>query len=264
MNLLVGLLLWGSLNFAYGEVRWVTIPAGSYKPLFSPSEADPKGLINLQQNEKKEKPPLTVAVESFELQQEPVTNEDFLAFTLKNSQWRRDKVKTIFADKNYLRHWKSSTQIAEKKNLKAPVVNVSWFAAQAYCESIGGQLPTIDQWEFVASQDDSNKRDAIILNWYAQTATENGASSFTGRYGVRDMYGKIWEWTYDFNSSLVTGESREDNSLSRSMFCGSGSIGASNPTEYATFMRFAFRTSLKGNYSLPTLGFRCVREKRQK
>ncbi len=155
--------------------------------------------------------------------------------------------------------------VGSQKQLKQPVVNVSWFAAQAFCEYQDGRLPSTDEWEFLASQDESIRRDETILNWYSKPSkgeSNDSGGIFVGKFGIRDMYGKIWEWTLDFNSSFVTGESREDTSLSRAMFCGAGSIGSANPSEYATFMRFAFRTSLKGNYALPALGFRCAKDVR--
>ena len=64
----------------------------------------------------------------------------------------------------------------------------------------------------------------------------------------------------DFNSALVTRESRADASLERKLYCGSGVVGASDFTDYAAFMRFAFRASLKANYAVPNLGFRTVKD----
>jgi formylglycine-generating enzyme required for sulfatase activity len=77
-------------------------------------------------------------------------------------------------------------------------------------------------------------------------------------YGVADLHGLVWEWTLDFNSSLVTGESRADASLDRSRYCGSGAAGASDFQDYAAFMRYAFRSSLEARYSVGDLGFRGV------
>jgi formylglycine-generating enzyme required for sulfatase activity len=70
------------------------------------------------------------------------------------------------------------------------------------------------------------------------------------------MHDLVREWVEDFNSALVTGESRADGSLDRSLFCGSGSIGAADFRDYAAFMRFAFRASLDARYGLAHLGFR--------
>ena len=78
-------------------------------------------------------------------------------------------------------------------------------------------------------------------------------------YGVYDLHGLIWEWVEDFNSGLVTGESRADSSLDQAAFCGSGGLNAANFEDYAAFMRFGLRSSLNGSFSLANLGFRCAR-----
>lgn len=252
---------------AYASAKqWVDIPAGAYEPLFSPSEIDPKGLRDSLADKKagSSERATKVKVAAFRMQIDPVTNADFLAFVQKNPEWRRDRIKAIFSDRTYLRHWKDDAEIGKDGVAKAPVGNVSWFAAKAYCHWLDARLPSTDEWEYVASLDEAAKRDDVILNWYSQTNESQELSpnpSFLGKMGVRSMYGKIWEWTLDFNSSFVTGESREDSSLSRSMFCGAGSVGATKPNEYATFMRYAFRSSLKSNYTLPLLGFRCAKDR---
>jgi formylglycine-generating enzyme required for sulfatase activity len=77
-------------------------------------------------------------------------------------------------------------------------------------------------------------------------------------YGISDLHGLVWEWTLDFNSSLVTGESRGDGSLERSLYCGSGAAGAADFEDYAALMRYAFRSSLEARYAVGNLGFRGV------
>ena len=76
------------------------------------------------------------------------------------------------------------------------------------------------------------------------------------------MHGLVWEWVADFNSALVTGESREDGTMESNMFCGGAAALASDrqKLDYAIFMRFAFRSSLEGQSALPHLGFRCARD----
>ena len=73
------------------------------------------------------------------------------------------------------------------------------------------------------------------------------------------MHGLVWEWTSDFNSVLISGESRQDVDTERNLFCGSASINATNLMDYAAFMRYAFRGSIKANYNIQTLGFRCAK-----
>jgi formylglycine-generating enzyme required for sulfatase activity len=59
---------------------------------------------------------------------------------------------------------------------------------------------------------------------------------------------------------MVTGESRADAGLERDLFCGAGSVGAKDASDYAAFMRLALRSSLRANNTTTALGFRCARD----
>jgi formylglycine-generating enzyme len=69
----------------------------------------------------------------------------------------------------------------------------------------------------------------------------------------------VWEWVDDFNTALVTGESRADTGLERTLFCGAGAVSARDLTNYPAFMRAGFRSSLHASYVVPNLGFRCAK-----
>ncbi len=152
----------------------------------------------------------------------------------------------------------------------SPGTEISWFAAKAYCEYYGKRLPTVAEWELVGSAsarkadgyDDSNYVDQI-LEWYSLPSPE--ILPPVGRkeknfWGVYDMHSLVWEWTSDFFNALVTGESRGDSGLERNLFCGSGAVSATDFKNYPAFMRFAFRSSLKANYTTNNLGFRCAKD----
>ena len=72
------------------------------------------------------------------------------------------------------------------------------------------------------------------------------------------MVGTIWEWTLDFNSVPGGEEARDPGARNSALFCGGGSIGALDPTDYATYLRFALRASLRADFTTGTLGFRCA------
>jgi formylglycine-generating enzyme required for sulfatase activity len=149
------------------------------------------------------------------------------------------------------------------------VTNVSWFAAKAFAAALEKRLPTTAEWEYAAAagftQVDGTadaEFSQAILRWYSTPAPDMLANAGSGRanaYGIRDLHGLVWEWTSDFNSALMTGDARGDTGLERRLFCGAGSIGSSNPSDYAAFMRFGFRSSLRAGYTVPNLGFRCAR-----
>jgi len=77
-------------------------------------------------------------------------------------------------------------------------------------------------------------------------------------WGIRDLHGLVWEWVLDYNSTLVSGDSRSGKSADRLPFCGTGAFTAGDNEDYASFMRLAFRSSLEGRYTTRALGFRCA------
>ena len=74
------------------------------------------------------------------------------------------------------------------------------------------------------------------------------------------MHGLVWEWTSNFVSAMTSGEARSDGTLAAQQFCGGGGADPNQATEYANFMRMAFRSSLKGDFCLPGLGFRGAKD----
>ena len=214
-----------------------------------------------------------VQVKSFKMDVYPVTTAAYRAFLIQYPAWRKSKVIRLYADKNYLRGWSNDSTITPGLSEKAPVTTVSWFAAKAYCECQGKRLPTVDEWELVAMAN-QKKPDArieksynqYILDWYEKpkTYTNEIGNTFKNYWGVYDIHGLVWEWTQDFNSVLISGESRKDVDKDSDAFCGSGSLGATDLMNYASFMRYAFRGSLKASYSVQNLGFRCVQDVKSK
>lgn len=210
-----------------------------------------------------------VQVKDFQMDVYPVTNAEFKKFLEKNPRWRKSQVKKLFADDNYLRSWKDDLNYGEDDLANSPVTNVSWYAAKNYCECQGKRLPTVDEWEYVAmsnktkpdarEEEDYNK---FILGWYETPNTFKNpvGKTFRNYWGVYDLHGLVWEWTLDFNSVLITGESRQDSTGQNNLFCGAAAIGATDLMNYAAFMRYAFRGSMKANYAIKNLGFRCVKD----
>ncbi|WP_242494522.1 formylglycine-generating enzyme family protein [Brumimicrobium glaciale] len=211
---------------------------------------------------------MPVKVDNFHIDKYPVTNAEYVKFLEENPKWKKSNVIALYADGNYLRHFTNDSKLKEGELLNAPMTNVSWFAAKKYCECLGKRLPTLDEWEYVGmadekradarSKDDYNK---FILSWYEKPNSHNQeiGSTFKNYYGVYDMHGLVWEWTQDFNSVLISGESRKDVDGSSNLFCGGAAVGSSDLMNYAAFMRYAFRGSIKANYSIRTLGFRCAK-----
>ncbi|WP_121966052.1 formylglycine-generating enzyme family protein [Myroides sp. N17-2] len=250
-NIIVCLLsvLTFSLSYAQKATPMVTIKGGTFVPLYGSTEEG------------------NAKVASFKLDQYAVTNEQYVEFLKKNPTYQRSQIKALFANKSYLAHWASDLDYGDLKP-NAPVTNVSWFAAKKYCELQDRRLPTMDEWEYVAMADaknmDAREKEAYnkyILAWYEtpKTYVNSVGSTFKNYWGVYDMHGLIWEWVADYNSIFLSGESRKDKGNDENLFCGSASINASDLMDYAAFMRYGFRGSLRANFTTKNLGFRCAK-----
>jgi formylglycine-generating enzyme len=248
-KLMIALGLFFTINPGSAQIReMVAVRGGSYAPLYGISGEE------------------KVMVNDFYMDVRPVTHQEFLEFVKAHPQWRRGQVKKLFADIRYLNNWQSEVSIPDQLQDK-PVNNVSWFAAKAYCECQGKRLPTVDEWEFVAMASQTKpdaRRDSLysmeILRSYERPKTYllSVGHSPKNYWGVQDLHGMVWEWTQDFNSIILTGESRNNGNTDKGLFCASGAVGANDLMNYAAFMRYAMRSSLKASFTLTTLGFRCV------
>ena len=232
-------------------VGMVAIPAGDYAPIIRTRDE-----------------PARVPVAAFCLDERPVTNGEFLDFVRANPKWRRSRVGPLFADTGYLAGWAGDTELGPRVPAAAPVVRVSWFAARAYAAWAGKRLPTTAEWERAAAAGFATVDGATepgfpahALAWFSRPTPETFPAAGLGRpnfYGVRDLLSLVWEWVDDFNTAMVSGESRGDTGLERTLFCGAGAAGARDLTNYPAFMRAGLRSSLRASYVVPNLGFRCA------
>lgn len=196
-----------------------------------------------------------VDVRPFRLDRDLVTNGDFLAFIESHPTWRRDRVARVFADEGYLSSWKSAGELGERHDARQPVVEVSWFAARAYCTARGMRLPTEAEWEIAAAASPTRADGAKDATWQAELdgiysrpeppalPLVGGAPNF---WGVRDLHGVVWEWVLDFSSAAPVDCSRG----------AGGAVGAA--LDFPAFERAAMRSALRGDTTTPNLGFRCA------
>lgn len=247
------LLTINSLVYAQSD-QDVKIEAGAFLPFYSLSGD-------------------SVNVPSFYMDKYPVTNQEFLEFVTENPKWQRSKIKSVFAGDDYLKHWAGDLDLGENsdKLKNSPVTNVSWFAARAYAKWKGRRLPTLDEWEYVASASETKalaSRDTSfqnkILDWYSKPNPETHPSIGQNKpnyHGVYDLHGLVWEWVQDFNTVFVSGESRADQDKLNQFYCAAGSTAASDEDKanYVAFLRYSLRGSLAADYSIGNLGFRTAK-----
>ncbi len=165
-----------------------------------------------------------VALPDFLIDKTPVTNQAFAGFVEDGGYerpefwdpagWEYIKEEVITAPRHWYRDepngWRTQRfGFDEPLNLKAPVVHVSWYEADAYARWAGKRLPTEAEWEKAASWDPDTDTKRLYpwgdeaptpqkanLDQLAFRAAEVGAyPEGASAYGVLGMIGDVWEWT---------------------------------------------------------------------
>jgi formylglycine-generating enzyme required for sulfatase activity len=149
-----------------------------------------------------------------------------------------------------------------------PVMDVTWYEAQKFCEWRGGRLPTEAEWEKAARGADER-----IFPWgndpvTCELARYGDCGWFTvpvgqhpkgvSPYGLHDMAGNAWEWTLDWYEADYYSHSPAENPSGPERETGWKSTRGG-----AWFYMAGLMTSIWRNHAPPTaaysyLGFRCV------
>lgn len=248
--LIIATLLLSHLNIMAQDNEMRKIEGGVYVPLYGSQEE------------------VQVEVKSFYMDTTPVTHQQYAKFVQEYPQWSKANVKALFADESYLIRWNKDGRVPEHlKN--SPVTNISWYAAKEYCECQDKRLPTTDEWELaaMASANSVDAREDSLFNQKIIAAYEKPKTYLNevgerqaNYYGVYDLHGLVWEWVYDFNSIIMTAGSRSNDKSNSNLFCAGGAISANDLMNYAAFMRYAIRASMKARNSMTNMGFRCVKD----
>ena len=170
-----------------------------------------------------------------------------------------------------------------KSRTDHPVVHVSWNDATAYCEWSGKRLPTETEWEAAARGGLAQKRypwgDELVPNgehrcniWQGEFPVNNtGEDGYLGTapatsfapngYGLYNVSGNVWEWTYDWFSATFHVDGPRDNPIGPPTGSAKVLRGGSYlcHESYCNRYRVAARSSNTPDSSTGNLGFRCAR-----
>jgi len=176
-----------------------------------------------------ERPPHEVTLDSFYIDRHEVTVAQYIAFLNVQGEGHAGSclgytcLRTRFETLQSHILWNQDVIYEAVAGFEQyPVNNVSWFGAQAYCEWVGGRLPTEAEWEFAARGTDGriypwgNDQPEVSQAVFGQsdfkalqpaTALPQGASFF----GLYAMAGNVKEWVGDWYDPAYYLNSPDEN-----------------------------------------------------
>jgi formylglycine-generating enzyme required for sulfatase activity len=170
-----------------------------------------------------EKPLHDVRLDSFWIDKTEVTNIQYADFlNEQGNQTEGGEAWLDIEDEHCLIDQIGSKFQPESGYADYPVIEVSWYGAQAYCEWAGARLPTEAEWEYAARGPEENiypwgdTFDGTRLNFcdvncvhdewkaieyddgYAGNSPVGSFPTGASWCGAHDMAGNVWEWIVDW------------------------------------------------------------------
>ena len=244
-------------GLTYDLDKTVLIPAGAFV-MGSNSWSD------------SEQPSHTVFLEAYRIDKYEVTNEQY-AFYLRLTEKLEDAEGNALVDLDdrdiQIGFTLNGLVVLDSTKSDHPMTEVSWYGAKAYCERIGGRLPTEAEWEKAARGESgqhfpwSNEPldTSLLVDWSTEgpTAAVGVHEVDVSPYGVRDMGGNVAEWVWDWYDPNYYAASPEENPSGPET--GTHRVvrgGATSPLPQD--MRTTIRRRFFPRTTSGSIGFRCV------
>jgi len=236
------------------DMAMVNVPAGTFEMGSLPDD-DQFG-------------PHAVTLDGFWIDQTEVTNAQFAAFLNDQGNQMEGGVTWLEVQQMENAQVEIRDDMFQPEVGKAehPVVEVSWYGAAAYCEWVGGRLPTEAEWEYAARGPENstypwgNDAPSCALAQFGGCGDYSvpvGSLSSDGDSWVRAkaMAGNVWEWTADYYGEYPaeaqtnpTGPKSGERKVARG-----GSFFSAPDTLHTAYRYSSYLTGC-----VPNVGFRCA------
>lgn len=223
-------------------------------------------------------PPHTVTVDDFWIEETEVTNEQFVAFldylgpnSHRNGCGGFSCVETTAENEFSLITFDSQNYDVPDLQARFPVVGVTWYGANAYCQALGRRLPTEAEWERAARGEN-----AFIYPWgdtwvmdFARTSRPERVNTplevgsipaNASQYGALDMAGNVAEWVFDWYGATWYQQQSQTGALNPSgPVSGSDRVVRGGSWDTVPFFaRAVHRQHFRPDNAYLWLGFRCA------
>ncbi|MCP4539633.1 MAG: formylglycine-generating enzyme family protein [Chloroflexi bacterium] len=216
----------------------------------------------------REQPAHTVALDGFWIDRVKVTNAQFSAFLNEQGNQAESGPTWLDLKEGDCLIEQSGEEFGPKSGYADhPMMEVSWYGADAYCKWVGARLPTEAEWEYTARGPEGR-----AYPWGNETPTcelaqflgcSPGGTVPVGSFpagaswcGAQDLTGNVWEWVADWYGDYPS--ERQVNptgpSSGQARVLRGGSY-ESKPAVVRSAFRYRYSPSVTFNF-----GFRCARD----
>ncbi|MBK7895842.1 MAG: SUMF1/EgtB/PvdO family nonheme iron enzyme [Anaerolineaceae bacterium] len=155
-----------------------------------------------------------------------------------------------------------------------PINSVSWHGASAYCQWVGGRLPTEAEWELAATGGDgrfypwgdalenhAGTIPAVFAGTFNNLQPVNSLPEGVSPFGLHHMAGNVWEWVADGYDAIYYDRTPAANPTGADVGTTGDYVlrggGYDSPAEELRLTNRAYERAPEFRQN-PSVGFRCV------